>query len=92
MSRVTHTVRVLLSIATAAALGAVGCAAPSSGLAGSGPAGMVLGGAYEPDSTAALVSTVCERVRHGGTGVLTISHDESLLGVWADRVVRLPHP
>ncbi len=44
----------------------------------------------DASSTAALVCTVRDRVQLGA-GVLAISHDEALLGVWADRVVRMPH-
>lgn len=44
----------------------------------------------DASSTAALISTVLDSV-HRGAGVLASSHDEALLDVWADRVVRLPH-
>lgn len=47
-------------------------------------------------STATLVRAIRAVVEHRGTGVLAISHDEDLLGVWADRIVwldeELPQP
>ncbi|MFB9903219.1 ABC transporter ATP-binding protein [Allokutzneria oryzae] len=43
----------------------------------------------DASTTAALVGVVLEQVRESDVGVLAISHDESLLGVWADRVHRL---
>lgn len=43
----------------------------------------------DASSTAVLVRLVRDRVAAGGTGVLAISHDDALLGVWADRVQRL---
>ncbi|HEY8373917.1 MAG TPA: ATP-binding cassette domain-containing protein [Pseudonocardiaceae bacterium] len=43
----------------------------------------------DASTTAALVRVVGEHVRTTGAGVLAISHDESLLEVWADRVVHL---
>ncbi|GAA4025737.1 ATP-binding cassette domain-containing protein [Allokutzneria multivorans] len=42
----------------------------------------------DASTTAALVGVVQEEVGAAGTGVLAISHDEALLGVWADRVQR----
>ncbi|MCP2166313.1 ABC transporter ATP-binding protein [Goodfellowiella coeruleoviolacea] len=43
----------------------------------------------DASTTAALVRVVLDHVRDTGAGVLAISHDESLLAVWADRVSRL---
>ncbi|MCO1576726.1 ATP-binding cassette domain-containing protein [Crossiella sp. SN42] len=42
----------------------------------------------DASTTAALVGVVAEHSNSTGTGVLAISHDEPLLSVWADRVVR----
>ncbi|WHT17823.1 ATP-binding cassette domain-containing protein [Crossiella sp. CA-258035] len=42
----------------------------------------------DASTTAALVGVVAEHGNSTGTGVLAISHDEPLLSVWADRVVR----
>jgi peptide/nickel transport system ATP-binding protein len=41
----------------------------------------------DASTTAALVGVIADRAREG-TGVLAVSHDEELLGVWADRVER----
>lgn len=47
-------------------------------------------GMLDASTTAALVRVVDEQVRVEGTGVLAISHDESLLHAWAgDDVIRL---
>ena len=43
----------------------------------------------DASTTAALVSVVRDEVAQRGLGVLAISHDEELLGVWADRLVSL---
>ncbi|MCP2257006.1 peptide/nickel transport system ATP-binding protein [Streptoalloteichus tenebrarius] len=43
----------------------------------------------DASTTAALVRVVNAHVESTGAGVLAISHDDSLLGVWADRVMRL---
>ncbi|MGO1049761.1 ABC transporter ATP-binding protein [Crossiella sp. CA198] len=42
----------------------------------------------DASTTAALVGVVADHSNSTGTGVLAISHDEPLLSVWADRVVR----
>lgn len=42
----------------------------------------------DASTTALLVRLVRDRVAADGTGVLAVSHDESLLDVWADDVVR----
>ncbi|HEU0089389.1 MAG TPA: ATP-binding cassette domain-containing protein [Pseudonocardiaceae bacterium] len=43
----------------------------------------------DASTTAALVSVVREEADQRGLGVLAISHDEELLGIWADHVVSL---
>jgi len=43
----------------------------------------------DASTTAALVRVITGHAEHTGAGVLAISHDEALLRVWADRVVRL---
>ncbi|MDQ3152969.1 MAG: ATP-binding cassette domain-containing protein [Actinomycetota bacterium] len=43
----------------------------------------------DASTTAALVRAVTDHAERTGAGVLAISHDEALLGVWAGRVVRL---
>jgi peptide/nickel transport system ATP-binding protein len=45
----------------------------------------------DASSTAVLVRLVRDQVAIRGTGVLAISHDDTLLDVWADRVQRLGH-
>lgn len=44
----------------------------------------------DASTTAALVRVVSDEVSAHGTGVLAISHDDDLLGVWASSVVTLP--
>jgi peptide/nickel transport system ATP-binding protein len=44
----------------------------------------------DASTTAALVRLVADAARSGGVGVLAVSHDEALLDVWAERVVRMP--
>ncbi|MGQ0773941.1 MAG: ABC transporter ATP-binding protein [Pseudonocardiales bacterium] len=43
----------------------------------------------DASTTAALVGVARAEVAHRDVGVLAISHDEELLGVWADRMVSL---
>ncbi|MGH3981022.1 MAG: ABC transporter ATP-binding protein [Pseudonocardiaceae bacterium] len=43
----------------------------------------------DASTTATLVRVVTDHAERTGAGVLAISHDEALLGVWAGRVVRL---
>lgn len=43
----------------------------------------------DASTTAALVGVVRDEAATRGLGVLAISHDEELLGVWADRVMSL---
>ncbi|NUT53136.1 MAG: ATP-binding cassette domain-containing protein [Saccharothrix sp.] len=44
----------------------------------------------DASTTAALVGVIRDYQRRTGAGVLAISHDDVLLGHWADRRVRLP--
>ncbi|MGH3941573.1 MAG: ABC transporter ATP-binding protein [Pseudonocardiaceae bacterium] len=46
----------------------------------------------DASTTAALVAVVRAEVAQRAVGVLAISHDEELLGMWADRVVALRDP
>ena len=46
----------------------------------------------DASTTAALVGVVRAEAAQQGVGVLAISHDDDLLGVWADRVVSLRDP
>ncbi len=43
----------------------------------------------DASTTAALVRVVTNHVELTGAGVLAISHDEALLTVWAQRIIRL---
>nr|WP_246405718.1 ATP-binding cassette domain-containing protein [Modestobacter versicolor] len=44
----------------------------------------------DASTAASLVAAVSADVAAGRLGVLAVSHDEDLLGAWADRTVRLP--